>query len=78
MRVAYLDEAGVGNVDAEPFTVVAGVIVSTALQWRTAQRWLHDIVKRNIRKDEQQGFVFHATDLFHGTKATHRNRYSKT
>jgi hypothetical protein len=77
MRIAYLDEAGVGKIEQEPFTVVAGVVISSDLQWRITQRRLQDLVNRHIPEPEIKGFAFHATDLFHGTKATHRSKFSK-
>jgi hypothetical protein len=38
---------------------------------------LLQLANENILEEDRQGFFFHATDLHHGYKRTHRDRYSR-
>lgn len=77
VRFVYLDESGIGKIEHDPFVVTAGVIVHADKQWKALEQSLHDLADRMIRPEDRQGFYFHATDLFHGTKKTSREHYSK-
>jgi Protein of unknown function (DUF3800) len=66
VRVAYLDEAGIGNPTHEPYTVVAGIIIHPDSQWTPIAGHLHDLADRFAPLGRRDGFVFHATELFSG------------
>jgi hypothetical protein len=66
MRLVYVDEAGIGNSDQEPFLVVAGVIVHADNNLIAVERHLDRLVERFIPKHQRSGFVFHAKELFNG------------
>jgi hypothetical protein len=66
MLVVYLDEAGTGKLSNEPILVVAGVIVPDQ-QWLEVNARIRALIKEHIPREQQSGFVFHATDLFHGS-----------
>src|SRR5436190_43243 len=64
--LAYIDEAGISNPQHEPFLVVAGVIVHADKKQLAVSRHLDRLVRRFIPPDKQDGFVFHATEIFGG------------
>lgn len=61
MRFVYLDESGTGKRD--PHTVVAGCIVHADEQVVTLEDRLEALVERHIPKEDQDGFVLHASDI---------------
>ena len=75
VRMVYLDESGIST--GEPYLVVSGTIIHADKQWKAVEKYLHDmrdeLTPPNLRKD----CIFHATDLFHGTKKFHRDRWPK-
>lgn len=77
VRFVYLDESGIGNAKHDRFVVTVGVIVHADVQWMPIVQYLQDLVEEVIRPEDRRDFYFHGTDLFHGTKKTHRNIYSK-
>lgn len=77
VRFVYLDESGIGNVKQERFVVTVGVIVQADTHWKALEQYLLSLVEEVIRPEDRHDFYFHATDLFHGTKTTHRNIYPK-
>ncbi len=66
MRLAYIDEAGISNPTQEPYLVVAGVIVHGDGQMAQVRSQLRKVVKNWIPPEQQEGFIFHATELFNG------------
>lgn len=76
MRIAYLDESGVGDIKKEPDTVVAGVIIQPDTQLRPVERRLAEVRDKFILEEDRKGFIFHAKDLWHGSGATPRERYA--
>lgn len=76
VRIAYLDEAGLAGRDQEAFGVVSGIIIHGDKHWLALERHLAGMVKRLIRPDRQEGAIFHAKDIYHGTKAFPRDVYS--
>ena len=66
MRLAYVDEAGISNPTQEPFLVVAGVVVHGDGQMAQVRSQLNKAVRNWIPPDQQESFVFHATELFNG------------
>lgn len=77
VRIAYLDEAGIGDPAQEPFVVVAGIVLHGDKQWRLLEERLADMIERHIKPDRREGAYFHAKDIYHGTKAFHRDVYTK-
>jgi hypothetical protein len=68
VRVAYLDESGVGKINDDPIVVVAGVIVHPDKQWLSLQSYLHSMADQYAPAEARRNFTFHATELFHGGK----------
>jgi hypothetical protein len=62
----YLDESGT-SVN-ESITVVAGVIVDADKQWKSVESYIGELIDEYVPIEHQSGFVFHAKELFHGTK----------
>jgi hypothetical protein len=75
--MVYLDEAGISNPAHEPHVVVAGVIIHGDLQWKAVERHLNGMADRYVLGDQRAGFVFHAKDLFHGSKAFSRDQWPR-
>jgi hypothetical protein len=65
LRFVFLDEGGISK--HEPFAVVAGVIVHGDEQLVPLEREIHKLVLKHIPAEQQDGFVFHATDIWSGT-----------
>lgn len=66
-RNAYIDEAGISNQQQEPIVVVAGVIVHTDTQWRLLHEHFQSLMQRFVPASCQDGFVFNAKDIWHGS-----------
>lgn len=66
MRLVYLDEGGTSS--HEPFTVVAGVMIDADRQMVAIEDHLLTLKRKHIPESDQDGFVFHATNIFSGTK----------
>jgi hypothetical protein len=77
VRFAYLDESGIGKVEIEPYTVVAGVIVHADRQWKSLESYLCDMIIEFIPEEKRLGFTFHATELFSGGRNMHRDIFRK-
>lgn len=73
VKFAYLDEAGIGG---EGHTIVAGVLIDPDKQWLGLRDTLANIAARHLLKEDRDGVVFHAMDLWHGKKVFSRKRYS--
>jgi hypothetical protein len=65
VRLLYLDEAGTDQ--GAPIMTVSGVLVHGDQQWPEVDRRLRALIEKYIPKADQLGFVFHATDIFHGS-----------
>jgi hypothetical protein len=72
-RFIYIDEAGTSV--KEPVTVVAGIFVHPDKQWREAQAYLENL-RQEVPEEIQEGFVFHATELFSGGKKFDRKKWN--
>jgi hypothetical protein len=72
-RSVYLDESGIDlNSDV---AVVVAVIVDTDQQWKPVEKYLHALIEEFVPVELQNGFVFHAKDLYHGwTKTRHEKQ----
>lgn len=66
LRLVYVDEAGISDNGQEPFLVVGAVIVDADKQLIGIERYLDRLVHAWIPEEHQQGFVFHAKELFNG------------
>jgi hypothetical protein len=66
VRFIYADEAGTSH--GEPIAVVAGVIVHADTQWRPLEAALAQAFDQHVPASLRKGFVFHATEVFHGNK----------
>lgn len=72
VRLVYLDEAG--TTSSAGSLAVAGVIVHGDDQWRVANQRIVSLIEKQIPEADRDGFVFHATDLFHGSRYFHRSK----
>jgi Protein of unknown function (DUF3800) len=77
VRLVYLDEAGVSNPAHEPILVVAGVIVNPDRQWKELEAYFRNLAHSLFPEDDPYRFVFHAKDIFHGSGAFDRQRWSR-
>jgi hypothetical protein len=77
MRMVYLDEAGISNPAHEPHVVVGGILIHADRQWKAVERRLSEMADRHIPSNQREGFVFHAKDLFHGSKAFQRDQWPR-
>lgn len=67
MHRIYVDEAGISA--GEPVSVVTAIIVRNAEDMARIEEALAH-VRRHVPADMREGFVFHASDLFHRQKGT--------
>jgi Protein of unknown function (DUF3800) len=74
VHLVYVDEAGIGDKRQEPYLVVAGVFVDGDKKLNGVKNALERIMLRHIPKRLQEGFVFHADEVFNGGKIIKRNK----
>lgn len=77
VRLAYLDEAGVGNIQEDPYLVVAGIILNGDQDWRPLQRYIKGLRRKYLPSEDQDLFIFHAKDILHGTGYFKKDRTTK-
>jgi hypothetical protein len=65
VRLLYLDDAGTDQ--HAPFLCVAGVMIHGDYEWPEVERRIVALIDKYIPESDQLGFVFHATDIFHGS-----------
>ena len=65
VRLVYLDEAGTDF--KAPVLAVAGVLVHGDYQWPEVDKRIRSLIDQFIPESDRPGFVFHATDIFHGS-----------
>jgi len=65
VRLLYLDEAG--SDFKAPFGCVAGVLVHGDGHWPEIDRRIAELIVKYVPPPDQDGFVFHATDVYHGS-----------
>jgi hypothetical protein len=75
VRLVYLDEAGISR--GESAMCVAGVIIHGDQQSTEVQRKLDEIIQKHIPASDRLGFVFHATDIFHGSRYFDRPKWPR-
>lgn len=73
VRLLYLDEAGTDK--SAPWMCVSGVLVHGDRQWPEIDRRILALVDKYIPEPERDGFVFHATDIFHGSGYFRREQW---
>jgi len=73
VRLVYLDEAGIFNPKDEPFLVIAGIAVNADRQFKEVESYLDGLLHKHV--SEPDGIVFHAMELWHGTKQFHRDHW---
>lgn len=73
VKIAYVDEAGIQASD--PWCVVAGVIVDPDRQYQQVRARLDELKDEHAAyiKGDPRGIIFHAKDIYHGTKHFHRD-----
>src|SRR5262249_3959441 len=76
VRLAYLDEAGISNLSQEPLLVVAGIAVNADGQFKAIEAHLDGLVRKHVPEERRDGLVFHAMEIFHGTKQFKREDWS--
>lgn len=77
LRYVYLDESGVGNLEKDPYLVVAGVIVHADKQLRAIEAWLKSMLEDYIAPEEKKNFAFHAHQIFHGNGLFRKEIYTQ-
>ena len=75
MRLVYADEAGVSNPKHEPYLVVGATVVHADQKLIALERHFDRLVERHIPPEYQDGFVFHAMELFNGGKVFDRTEW---
>jgi hypothetical protein len=73
VRLVYLDEAGISNPRDEPFLVIVGIAVNADRQFKEVESYLDGLLHKHV--PEPDGIVFHAMELWHGTKQFHRDHW---
>jgi hypothetical protein len=74
-RFIYTDEAGTSAL--EPIRVVASVVVDGDTQLRTAIQALNSLILELVPTKLQEGFIFHAKEIFSGGKTINRDEWPK-
>jgi hypothetical protein len=72
VRLVYLDEAGTSGTATS--LAVAGIIVHGDRQWAQVDARVREVIEKWIPADDRLEFVFHATDIFHGSRYFDRNK----
>lgn len=72
VRLVYLDEAGADW--KAPVFCVSGVLVHGDREWPEVDRRIIEVINRYIPPQDRDGFVFHATDIFHGSRYFDRRK----
>ena len=77
VRMVFLDEAGTGKPEEEPYLVVAGVIVHADKQWKPIERRLEKLWYDHMPTDVPPGHALHAKELYSGGKVFTRERFDR-
>jgi hypothetical protein len=72
VRLVYLDEGG-ADFNA-PVLTVAGVLVHGDFQYPDIDKRILALIDEFIPEQDRLGFVFHATDVFHGSRYFDRRK----
>jgi hypothetical protein len=71
VRFAHIDEAGTSRDEAN--CVVAGVVSHPDRQWLSINQHLTKIADEFVPPEQREGVIFHAKDIWHGTKKFRRD-----
>jgi hypothetical protein len=66
VRLVYLDEGGVSA--REPLVVVAGVVVNADRSLVAVESYLDVLIEKHIPPADRSAFIFHATELWSGSR----------
>jgi hypothetical protein len=67
VRLLYLDEAGVDHT--APIVGVGGVLIHGDRDWAAVDLHIRALIDKYVVEPElRAGFIFHAKDIYHGTK----------
>jgi hypothetical protein len=72
VRLVYLDEGGIDR--KAPVLTVAGVMVHGDRQYPEIDARILKLIEKYIPAQDRPGFVFHATDVFHGSNYFDRRK----
>jgi hypothetical protein len=72
VRFVFMDEGGISR--DEPFAVVAGVFVHSDQQLIPLENELERLKQKHIPREDQDGFIFHAKDIWSGKGKIFKNR----
>lgn len=76
VRYVYLDETGTGDPKAEPFVIVAGVMIhAVASEWKVIENHLNILADGFALREDRPGCCFHAQELFTGGKREFYEKY---
>ncbi len=75
LRFAHIDEAGTSR--DEKLCVVAGVVSHPDAQWLSINQHLIELADELAPPEDREGIVFHAKDIWHGTKKFHRDKWCR-
>ena len=65
VRLVYLDEAG--SDQHAPVLFAGGVLIHGDEEWPIIDQRILALIEKWIPKPDRPGFIFHATDIFHGS-----------
>jgi hypothetical protein len=65
VRLLYLDESGTNP--SHPNVVVAGVLIDGDKDWPEVDQRIVKLIEKYVEPARRLGFVFHATDIYHGS-----------
>lgn len=77
VRLTYLDDSGLFNEKHDPFLVIGGVIIDADRQLVAVEDHIEELVRKHIPEKDWDGFVFHATELWSGSKYFDRVNWSR-
>lgn len=77
VRMLYLDEAGIGKIDDDPFLVVAGVLIHADTQWSAIVNDLKTALLDATPFGVKTPAYFHAKDVFHGSGEFPRDKWPR-
>jgi len=72
VRLIYLDEAGTDH--KAPVVGVGGVLIHGDRNWPEVDAYIRALIDKHIEPAYREGFVFHAKDIYHGSKYFDRNK----
>lgn len=75
VRLTYFDDAGLFNQKQEPFIVIGGCMVDADRQLVALEEEIAKVAEKHIPEEDRDGFVFHATALWSGSKYLDRDEW---